>query len=150
MEEDILNYDNRDKFFHFLIEDFNFVKLEEKYYPETFGDFYIVLSGREFLLRYSKSKSFLSIEIASYLNPSKWTDLTFVKNFIYNPSCVNPDEQSISTNERIEGLNNFLRNDFNLITDLFSRKKYKNTQEKIDKLLQQLFEQRFPQSTKNT
>src|SRR5450432_2181911 len=148
MEEEILRYENRDKLFHFLIEDFDFVKLEEKYYPDTFGNFYVIISVREFLLRYSKSKSLLSIEIASHSNPSRWTDLTFVKNFIYNPNDINPDEQSISADKRIEELNNFLRNDFNLIADLFSNQKCKNTQDKINQLLQLLFEQRFPRLTK--
>jgi hypothetical protein len=107
------------------------------------GNYYILLSGKEFLLRYDKNMSFLTISIASHSNPSKWIDLTFVKNFIYNPNDVNPDEQSIGTDKRIEELNNFLRNDFNLIADLFSEQKYKSTQEKIDQLLKQLFDPRY-------
>jgi hypothetical protein len=144
MEEDILKYENRDKLYKFLIEDFGFVKLEERYDPKAFGNYYIILSSNDFLLRYIKDRSFLTVEIASHSEPSNWYDLSFIKNFIYNPDNINPDKQSIYSSKRLEDLNNFLKNDFELISDLFNIANYKNTQERIDELLKRQFNQRFP------
>jgi hypothetical protein len=144
MKEEILKYENRDNLFRFLINDFGFVKQEEKYSPESFGNFYIELSSDKFLLRYINDRSFLTIEIASLLEPSNWYGLSFVENFIYHPEDINPDKQEIGNVKRIEGLNMFLKKDFGLISNLFSSEKYKNTREKIDELLKIRFDQRYP------
>ena len=146
MEEDILKYGNRDDLYKFLIEDFGFVKLEERYDSKAFGNFLVILSANEFLLRYIRNRSDLTIEIASHSDPSKWADLSFVKNFIYYPENLNTDESSKGISRRIDELNSFLRKDFDLIGDLFNKENYKNTQEKIDELLRQQFDQRFPGS----
>jgi len=142
--EEIFPYEDREQLYKFLIEDFGFTKLEESYSPEAFGNYYIILYSNVFLLRYIKDRSFLTIEIASHLDPSNWYDLSFIKNFIYNPDNINPDNQSIFTKNRIEDLNNFLKKDFELISDLFDRENFKDTKKKIDELLRKQFNQRFP------
>lgn len=144
MEEDILKYENRDELFRKLKEVLGFVKIDEKYFPESFGNFYVIISSKEFLLRYYKDRSYLTIEIANHSDLPEWTDLTFVKNFIHQPQNINPDESPKSTKDRIEELDNFLINDYNIVCDLFSDGNYNNTQIKIKELLKDLFNKRFP------
>jgi hypothetical protein len=142
--EDILKYENRDQLYKFLIDGFGLVKVGEKHDPKAFGNFFITLSAKEFLLRYVNDRSYLTIEIASHSEPSKWHDLSFVKNFIYHPDNINSDDRSIDNNTRIEELNSFLRKDFDLISDLFNNDNYTDTRQKLDELLRQQFNQRFP------
>ena len=144
MEDDLLKYENRDQLYNFLIEDFGFSKLDEKYYSESFGDFYVILRSNKFLLRYSNDKSFLTVQIAALKAPTDWLDLLFVKNFIYNPEDINPDAQDLNPGTRIEELNDFLRSDFDLICDLFSAENHSKTSLKIHELLKSRFHQRFP------
>lgn len=145
--EDILKYENRDQLYRVLLNQLDLIKLEEKYYPESFGNFFITLSARDFLLRYVNDRSQLSIEIASLAEPSKWYDLSFVKNLIYHPDDINPDDSSKDNATRIDELNRFLIKDFDLISDLFNSANYTFTRQKIDELLKQQFNQRFPGMT---
>jgi hypothetical protein len=148
MKEEVLQYENRDKLYQFLIDDFGFVKLDESYSATSFGNFYIDLSSDSFLVRYVNDRSFLNVEIAPLYEPSKWYSLSFVENFIYHQEDINPDEREISNAERIERLNMFLKRDFDLIVNLYNKENYKSTLEKIDALLKISFEQRFPGWTK--
>jgi hypothetical protein len=142
--EDILNYENRDQLYKFLIDDFGLIKIEEKYDAKVFGNFFITLSAKEFSLRYINNRSYLTIEIASLSDPSKWYDLLFIRNFIYHPDNINSDDRSIDNNTRIEELNSFLRKDFDLISDLFNDDNYADTQQKINESLKEQFKKRFP------
>jgi hypothetical protein len=142
--EETFPYENREQLYNFLIEDFGFIKQEENYSAQSFGNYYILLYSNVFFLRYIQDRLFLTIEIASHSDPSHWYDLSFIKNFIYRPDNINSDDQPISVKKRIEDLNNFLKNDFELISDLFDKENFQNTQKKIDKLLRQQFDQRFP------
>ena len=144
MKEDILKYENRDDLYKFLIEDFGFVKRDENYSATSFGNFYIELSSDNLLLRYVNDRPFLTIEIKPLFEPSKWYDLSFIENFIYHPEDINPDKQEISNAKRIEGLNRFLKRDFGLISNLYNKENYRNTQEKIGELLKIRFDKRFP------
>jgi hypothetical protein len=148
MKEDILKYENRDNLYKFLIDDFGFVKQEEQYSAESFGNFYKELSSDKFLIRYINDRSFLTIEIASFFAPSDWYDLSFIENYIYHPDEINPDQPELDNAKRIEGLNMFLKRDFGLISNLYNRENYKNTLENIGGLLRKRFEERFPGSIK--
>jgi hypothetical protein len=107
--EDLLKYENRDQLYKFLIDDFGVVKVDEKYDAQKFGNFFITLSTKDFFLRYTNDRSYLSIEIASHSEPSKWYDLSFIRDYIYHPENINSDDRSIDNNIRIEELNGFLR-----------------------------------------
>lgn len=144
--EDIFQYKDRDQFYKFLIEDFGFKKVDEKYYAKAFGNFYILLSSNKFLLQYIKDRLFLTIQIASLFEPSNWHDLAFIKNYIYNPDVINAENQDIFSRERFDELNSFLKTDFELISNLFDKENFKNTQIKIDHLLRQKFIQEHPGS----
>jgi hypothetical protein len=122
--EDILKYENRDQLYQFLIEDFGLVKVEEHYDGKAFGNFYIILSSEDFLLSYVNDRSFLDIEIASKLEPTNAIALSFVKNFLYHPNDINPEESEINNVKRIEYLNNFLKKDISKIRFLFNLDNY--------------------------
>jgi hypothetical protein len=121
--EDIFKYENRDQLYQFLITNFGFVKEDEFYDTKAFGNFYIVLSSNEFLLRYINDRLVLTVEIASHADPSNGYDLSFLMNFIYHPEDINPDDRLMTSKDRIEELNNFLKKDYDLISDLVNREK---------------------------
>jgi hypothetical protein len=141
--KDILEYERRDQLYQFLITDFGFVKSEEQYDPNTFGNFFITLSSKEFLVRYVNDRSYMTIKIAGYSEPSRWYDLSFVRGFVYDQGNINSDDQ-LDNSSRIEELNNFLKMNFDLISDLFDKDNYSNTCQKIEELLRRQFGQRFP------
>lgn len=131
MKEDILKYENREKLFKFLIDDFSFVKVEEKYSSENFGNFFIILSSTYFSLRYINDRSFLTIEISSNLAPETWFDLSFLRDLIYNEDGINADKRNLSNSERIEELNSFLRKKIDVIRELFAKENYPTTRKHI-------------------
>ena len=141
--EDVLNYKKRDQLYGFLIDDFGLVKIEEKHFSQSFGNWLVTPSAKEFLLRYINDRSYLSIEIASHSDISDWYDLSFVRDFIYDPDNINSGDQSDNAT-RIIALNEFLKKDFDLISDLFNIDNYKNTRQKINELLKIQFKGKFP------
>ena len=126
-----------------LIENFGFIKLDEFYDKQAFGNFYIILSSEYCLVRYIKDRSFLTIEIASHAEPSNWYDLSFIRNLIYAPNNINPNNRDVFSIERIEKLNQFLKYEFVGISNLFKKENYKNTKNRIDELLRQQFNERY-------
>jgi hypothetical protein len=152
MDKAFDNYENRDQLYKYLIEDFGFIKKEENYSPKYFGDFNIVLSSNDFLVRYVKSKSFLTLEIASHYDSSNWYDLGFIKNYTNHTEDINPNNlgsQVIYSKQRLDDLNDFLKNNYDLISDLLNRENYENTRAKIDELLKQSFDNRYPGARDN-
>jgi hypothetical protein len=141
--EDILKYENRDQLYRFLIDNFGLVKVEEKYDPKTFGNFFITLSAKEFFLRYINDRSILTIEIASQNEPGQWYDLSFIKDFVYKTGNINEDYKEFDNTNRIKELNIFLSKEFDLISDLFNRDNYRDTKQKLDELLKQQFYRKF-------
>jgi hypothetical protein len=142
--EDILRYENRGQLYEVLINKFGLNIVEEKYTPQSFGNFFITLSAREFLLRYLNDRSYLSIQIAGRSDPSKWYDLSFVRDYIYDPENINKDESAKDNATRIKELNEFLLKSFDLVSDLFNAENYAGTRRKIDELLKRQFNRRFP------
>jgi hypothetical protein len=141
--EEVLKFENREQLYSFLIDDFGLIKVKEKYDPEAFGNFFIILSANDFLLKYINDRSFLTIEIASQVEPSQWYSLSFIRDYIYNPENMNADDGESDNATRVKDLNDFLRKDFGLISDLFNKDNYKDTQQKLNKLLKQQFDRRF-------
>jgi hypothetical protein len=141
--EAILKFENRENLFKFLIDEFNVEKIEEQYNYENFGNFFITLSAEDFMLRYINDRGFLTIEIASAIDPEKWYDLSFVRDFVYNKEKINADERKLSNNERVGELNSFLKKDFNLIRSLFSQQNYPETKYQLATLLKKRFDEKF-------
>ncbi|MEK6154537.1 hypothetical protein WIW50_14805 [Flavobacteriaceae bacterium 3-367] len=144
--DEILKYENREKLYKFLVEEFSLVKKLDRYNPDSFGNFLIVLEANDFLLTYVNDRSFLTINIASKLEPDNGFALSFVRDFLYNPDNMNADEQEMDNVKRIEELNSFLRRDFAKISELFNAYNYPETKRKIDELLKQQFKRRYPDS----
>lgn len=144
--EEIIKYENRESLYSFLLDDFGLKKIEEKYYPENFGNFHIVLTATDFLLRYFNDRSILSVEIASkYENgDDKWYALSFIKDLIYDPENINANKAETDNSKRIGRLNNFLRQDFDKISELFSKQNYPNTRKRLDAELKKQFYLKFP------
>jgi len=146
--DETLNYTNRDKLYQFLIDEFGFIKIEEKYDPKNFGNFYITLTSKDFLLDYINDRSFLDIYIRSKSHPEESIPLSFVKNYLYQPANLNSFEES-GNKTRIERLNNFIMNDYGKICELVNVTNYYDTKTKIDQLLKEQFQNKFPASVTN-
>ncbi len=134
--EEILDYENRERMYKFLIDDFGLEKIEEKYDAECFGNFYIILSAPDFLLSYVNDRSFLDVDIASKLEPENGFALSFVRDLIYKPNKINSDDGEIDNKKRIEELNDFLKKDYTKISELFNPNNYYSTKRQIDELLE--------------
>ena len=146
MMEEILKYEYRDNLYRFLIDDFGLKKVEDRYYPEDFGNFHIILAATNFLLRYFNDRSILSIEIASKYESmdDKWYALSFIEDLIYNPENINARENESDNAKRIEKSNNFLRKDFERINELLSKQNYPNTKKALEEGLRKQFYLKFP------
>ena len=127
----LLNYRKRDKLYQFLIDDFGFVKTDEGYDSKNFGNFYISLSSKDFLLDYINDRSFLDIRVRSKLDPKESISLTFLKSFLYNPAKLNNSDEGLDNKTRIERLNNFLKTDYEKICKLVNENNYLETKTTI-------------------
>ena len=134
--EDILKYENRDQLYKFLLDDFGFIIIEEQY---DFGNFLITLSNNEILIKYIKDRSFLSIDIANERFPSESIDLSFVRDYINNTYETNEEIKKLTNTVRIELLNNFLKEDFYKISELFNNQNYSDNRKKIGEYLKKKF-----------
>jgi hypothetical protein len=141
-------YENREKLYASVLKDLKLKKVDEKYYPESFGNFFVELSSKKFLIRYTMDRLFLTIQIASNSVPSKWYDLSFIKNFINNADKINPGDE-FDNLTRINELNKFLKIHFDRINELLNPDNYKRTFTELDKLLREEFKCRFPGAVKD-
>jgi hypothetical protein len=141
--EEILKYENRDKLYKFLIKDFGFVIVKEKYDENSFGNFFITLETKDFFITYINDRSFLDIEITSKQEISNSYSLSFVQSLIYDPNNMNSVNKK-SNSTRIEDLNNFLKNDFTKICELFHYNNYWETKKQIDYYLKESYKRRNP------
>ncbi len=142
--ENISKNENRENVYQFLIDSYRFKVENEKNYADKWGNFYIYLTGEFFLLRYYSDRNFLSVEIASKDEPENWYALSFIRDLIYNPEVINADETVKDNSTRIEGLNTFLREDFNTIGELFSKANYTDTKKRLDEGLKKQFFLKHP------
>src|SRR5687768_16498503 len=106
--EEILKFENREQLFGFLIKQFGGTVIEERYDAKAFGNFFITLLVGDIFLRYVNDRGFLTIEIASKLDPEKWYNLSFVQGLLYNKTRINSDTRNLNNEQRIEELNDFL------------------------------------------
>jgi hypothetical protein len=136
--EEIIKYEDRDNLYKFLIGEFGFEKIEEKDDSKSFGNFRVILSGRYFLLRYLLDRSYLAIEIASKYD-IHWYDLSFIRDLLYNPDSINAREEKLSNKERIYDLNNFLKQDYSRINELFTEGNYSDTKTRLNEGLKKHF-----------
>ena len=142
--KDFLNYELRDQLYGYLKGELGLTEIDERYDSDAFGNFYIILASRKVLLRYINDRSYLTIEIAGQIEPAKWYNLSFVRDFIYDPANIN-SEDHLDNETRIMKLNSFLEENWDRINDLYSDDNYLTTMSKIDTLLEKKFKERFRQ-----
>ena len=138
-----IKFEDREQLFESVIDDLKLKKIDECYYPEIFGNFFTTFSAKDFLIKYVSDRSELSIQIASESEPSKWFDLSFIKNLILRKEKLNSDNGDLNF-EGIKKLNDFLKNNYEVINDLFNPKNYKITTAKIETLLESEFKSNHP------
>ena len=141
--EDSEIYKNREKLYEPLVQSLGLRKVEDKYYPEMFGNFFITLSSKIFSLRYIMERSYLTIEIKSNFAGDKWYDLSFIKNFINKADKIN-QEDNLDNLTRIKELNGFLKTHFTLVNELLSQDNYHKTYDQLEVLLNNELRLRYP------
>ena len=141
-------FKDRELLYGALVKDLKLQKVDEVYYPESFGNYSITFSAREFLIRYTSDRGQLFIFISSNYAPSKWYYLSVIKNFINNADKINVADENNFSLKSIILLNDFLKNDFYKIAELLNEHHYKITLKQIDDLLLQEFKITFPGAIK--
>lgn len=114
--------------------------LVEQEISEYFGDYYETFTNNIFELRFSKSKSFETVDIRSIAEKINWYDLALVKAVLHN-------EEKLDNITPIEEYYHFLKNEFDDICNLFSDKNYPATKMKLDELGNKRAMQMFPRSS---
>ena len=97
--------------FSFLFEEKGFI-VKEAVGPDerSFGDRYVIAVSEDFLIRFVRDRSELSVDIASHVDPSEWYDLNLLKTHFMGKS-----ETKSST---LEELALFLREEYDNICKL--------------------------------
>jgi hypothetical protein len=140
---DLIKYENRELLYTSIAKELNLKEIEERYFPQAFGNFFIVFLVDELLIRYCSDRSDLTIEVANSTTPPQWCDLSFVKNYIYEKKPINSQEEYQDNDyTRIMKLNAFLKSDFDKITALFNQNNYQNTLNQIHAMLKQVYKGR--------
>ena len=111
--------------------------LNEHHRSSYFGDYYDIFKNDIIGLRFSRDKSFLSIDVCSLKEESNWCDLTLVKALLYRETELN-----IVTNT--EQYYQFLEKEFYPILELFNQENYFTTKEKLEYLSNERAKQMFP------
>src|SRR5476651_1559862 len=132
--EDSELYINRKMLYEPLISCLQLKKVVEGYSETAFGNFFIELSSKEFSLRYNMDRSYLTVEIRSNSSYNKWYDVSFLMNFVLKSDKINVAD-GLDNLTRIHKLNDFLKNNFELVNDLLNKDNFQNTYNKLEELL---------------
>ena len=141
--KNLLDFKNRDLLYKDLLRYVNLSIVDEKYYKEYFGDFYITLSNDVLLIRYVNERSYLTITVASQFEPSNWSDLSFLIALISGAETA-PAYNHLSNEERIAEFNQYLIENFEIIKRLFDKTNYQNTVTQLYNIKKDSFFRHFP------
>jgi len=128
MENKTFNYD-------FLIS--KGFRLIDNDKSEYFGDYSDIYSNDEIAIRFSSSKSFKAVDVASVIDINRWFDLALIMTLIKN-------EQDLSKVTTVEEHNVFLESNLSNICDLLSKQNYSSTKNRLELLEDKRTKQMFP------
>ena len=134
-----MEYSQTSELYQFLINRFKAKKIHDKYDPEHFGNYSIILSVDSFLINYVQDRSFLTIEIASKSDPSNWYPLSSIVQFMVAKQMTNKKLVLSNDDQRIQSLNEFLSQNFELVANLFADHNYRKTKGELNTFLKNRF-----------
>ncbi|GAA4314345.1 hypothetical protein [Compostibacter hankyongensis] len=126
---------NNEKTYGFLKS--NGFELIQKDTSAFFGDYYDIFSNDFLQIRFSKSKSFETVDIRSNQSNENWYDLALVKALLYK-------ERDLNYVTTIETHKDFIHKELGNIVELFNDKNYLTTKKRLDELGNERAEQMFP------
>lgn len=126
---------NEKKIYDLLVS--NGFRLIEQSTSDYFGDYFDIITNAVIELRFSSSKSINVIDIRSWQEKGKWYDLALVSALLQN-------ENNLTKITTLDELINFLKNDVDLINDLFKAINYPSTKKKLNELGSERARQMFP------
>lgn len=132
-QEDWLN--KIKELFPFLFEEYGFQLIEfEKF--ESFGDVLVTIKSEDFRLRFVRDRGQTFVEIGPSVGFKEWFDLNVVRMLIQGIDDTKSDD--------IIKLQNFLKQDYLKIKELFSQENYLKTEEHLRKVQNELAKKNFP------
>ena len=102
-----------------------------------FGDYLFILANDVMKIRFSRDRSFESIDLSSIEDGYKWYDLDLVKMLLNN-------SQEQNTIRPIDEIKEFLEKDFFFIIELFAKKDFYLTKKRLEDLREMRAKQMFP------
>jgi hypothetical protein len=121
--------------FSFLFKEYGFQLIEfEK--SESFGDVLVTIESKDFRLRFVRDRGQTFIDICPFIGFQEWFDLNIVRMLIQGIDDTKSDE--------IIKLQNFLKQNYSKIKELFGQENYLKTKEQLEKVQNELARKNFP------
>jgi len=128
-QEDWLN--KIKELFSFLFEEYGFKLTEFKKF-ESFGDVLVTTKSKDFCLRFVRDRGQTFVEIGPSVGFKEWFDLNVVRMLIQGIDDTKSDD--------IIKLQNFLKQNYSKIKELFSQENYLKTEEHLRNIQNELAE----------
>jgi hypothetical protein len=119
---------NLDILFSFFAKN-NYQLVEKSYSPQFFGNYHYTFSNSYLVFRIVHDRSNEFIEMSCVTDKNRWHDMDILKCFL----LYNNDLNKI-TDMNIDESISFLMDNFDVITQLFSKKNYNKTFSELDTL----------------
>ena len=155
-------FDQVKQHFRFLIDDYQFSVIEERYYPDAFGDCLVLMQSRDCRVRVGLDRSVVFISVGSLAaadldSPSSWFDLMIVTAFVTQGSQQEPlvyelpDDSldpAAKTDWQLSRLSKILRPNWENILQLFSHDVFEKKQQELVDFERKLVKERLEKHKK--
>ncbi len=155
-------FDQVKQHLQFLIDDYQFSILEERYYPEAFGDCLVLMQSRDCRIRVVLDRSQVFIDvgplaISALDSSSSWFDLMVIVAFVtqgssqepliyeYPDDALAPDAK---TDWQLSRLSRILQSNWESILNLFSQDVFERKQQELVDFERKRAEERLKQRRK--
>lgn len=126
-----IQFEDRHLLYDSLVKELLLSKQGETYSQKAMGNYSITFFAKEFLIMYSCDRSQLTVNIASNYAPDDWYYSLILKNFIMGSDKLNIADPNDFSLKSVLSANNFIKENFDRISELLSQKNYKKTRSQI-------------------
>ncbi|MDB5157904.1 MAG: hypothetical protein JWR50_2611 [Mucilaginibacter sp.] len=144
---DTIKFEDRELLYGSLVKDLNLKKIIEE---QRFENYTVTFSVGNLLIKYNNDRFQLLLYVASVFPPIKWHAFIFVKRLITGAEKLNVDEGDGFGLESILKQNEFLKDNFDKISELFDQKNHRNTSRLLSDRLKAEFIEANPGVVKGT
>jgi len=126
-----IQFEDRHLLYDTLVKELLLSKVGETYSQKAMGNYTITFFTKEFLIMYSCDRSQLTVNIASNNAPDDWYNSVVLKNFIMGSDKLNIADPNNFSLRSVWLANDFIKENFNKLSELLNQKNYKNTRSQI-------------------